>query len=87
MDIKTVGIVGAGQMGNGIAHVFALSGFDVLMTDVSRDALDAAIELPGKVLETGAEIVTRIPEIPIKAVEGIARGVEKGVKKVEDALD
>jgi 3-hydroxybutyryl-CoA dehydrogenase len=45
MDIKTVGIVGAGQMGNGIAHVFALSGFDVLMTDVSRDALDAAINL------------------------------------------
>jgi len=45
MDIKTVGIVGAGQMGKGIAHVFALSGFDVLMTDVSRDALDAAINL------------------------------------------
>ncbi|WP_299749781.1 3-hydroxybutyryl-CoA dehydrogenase [uncultured Boseongicola sp.] len=45
MDIKTVGIVGAGQMGNGIAHVFAVSGFDVLMTDVSRDALDAAINL------------------------------------------
>ena len=45
MDIKTVGIVGAGQMGNGIAHVFALAGYDVLMTDVSRDALDAAINL------------------------------------------
>ena len=45
MDIKTVGIVGAGQMGNGIAHVFALSGFDVLMTDVSRDALDNAMNL------------------------------------------
>ena len=45
MDIKTVGIVGAGQMGNGIAHVFALSGFDVLMNDVSREALDAALAL------------------------------------------
>jgi len=45
MDIKTVGIVGAGQMGNGIAHVFALAGFDVLMNDISQDTLDAAITL------------------------------------------
>ena len=45
MDIKTVGIVGAGQMGNGIAHVFALAGFEVLMTDISREALDNAMEL------------------------------------------
>ena len=43
MDIRTVGVVGAGQMGNGIAHVFALAGYDVVMTDVSRDALDRAI--------------------------------------------
>jgi 3-hydroxybutyryl-CoA dehydrogenase len=45
MDIKKVGVVGAGQMGNGIARVFALAGYDVLMTDVSRDALDKAREL------------------------------------------
>ncbi|MEO9823820.1 MAG: 3-hydroxybutyryl-CoA dehydrogenase [Paracoccaceae bacterium] len=43
MDIQTVGVVGAGQMGNGIAHVFALAGYDVLITDVSRDALDNAL--------------------------------------------
>jgi 3-hydroxybutyryl-CoA dehydrogenase len=43
MDIRTVGIVGAGQMGSGIAHVFALAGFDVLMTDVSEAALVAAL--------------------------------------------
>ena len=35
MDIQTIGIVGAGQMGNGIAHVMALAGYDVLLTDVS----------------------------------------------------
>jgi len=34
-----VAVIGAGQMGNGIAHVFALSGFDVTMIDVSADAL------------------------------------------------
>lgn len=42
MEIRSVGIVGAGQMGNGIAHVCALAGYDVLMTDVSQDALTAA---------------------------------------------
>ncbi len=43
MEIKTVGIVGAGQMGNGIAHVFALAGYDVKMSDISQDALNDAL--------------------------------------------
>jgi 3-hydroxybutyryl-CoA dehydrogenase len=42
MGVEKVGIVGAGQMGNGIAHVFALAGYDVLMTDISEPALAAA---------------------------------------------
>ena len=37
--IQTVGVVGAGQMGNGIAHVCALAGFDVVLNDVSGDRL------------------------------------------------
>ncbi len=45
MAIQSVGVVGAGQMGNGIAHVFALAGYDVLMTDISREALDNAVAL------------------------------------------
>lgn len=48
MSIKTIGIVGAGQMGNGIAHVCALAGYDVVLNDISRDALDSAIALVGK---------------------------------------
>jgi 3-hydroxybutyryl-CoA dehydrogenase len=40
--IKTVGIIGAGQMGNGIAHVVALGGFDVAMHDVKKEAVDKA---------------------------------------------
>lgn len=43
MAIQTVGIVGAGQMGNGIAHVFALAGYDVLMNDVSEESLSKAL--------------------------------------------
>ena len=44
MDIQTIGIVGAGQMGNGIAHVIALAGYDVLLTDVSAEALQKAVD-------------------------------------------
>ncbi len=43
MEIKSVGIIGAGQMGNGIAHVMAIAGYDVLLNDVSQDALDTAL--------------------------------------------
>ena len=43
MEIKSVGVIGAGQMGNGIAHVCALAGYDVIMTDISQDALDRAM--------------------------------------------
>ena len=45
MEIQSVGIVGAGQMGNGIAHVFAVAGFDVRLTDISQDALTNAVAL------------------------------------------
>ena len=37
--IKKVGVIGAGQMGNGIAHVAALAGFDVVLNDISADRL------------------------------------------------
>jgi len=43
MTIETVGIVGAGQMGNGIAHVFALAGYNVLLNDIAQDSLDKAM--------------------------------------------
>ncbi|MCG7624139.1 MULTISPECIES: 3-hydroxybutyryl-CoA dehydrogenase [unclassified Epibacterium] len=45
MDVKTVGVIGAGQMGNGIAHVMALSGFHVVLNDISQQALDSALSL------------------------------------------
>ena len=45
MEISKVGVIGAGQMGNGIAHVLALAGYKVLMNDISQDSLDKAIEI------------------------------------------
>ena len=44
MQINKIGIVGAGTMGNGIAHAFALSGVDVILTDISQEILDGAME-------------------------------------------
>lgn len=43
MKIQKVGVIGAGQMGNGIAHVVALSGFDVLLNDVSKERIEAGL--------------------------------------------
>ncbi len=51
MDIKTVGVVGAGTMGNGIAHVFARSGYQVILCDVKQEFLDRAVATIGKNLE------------------------------------
>lgn len=42
--IEKIGIIGAGQMGNGIAHVAALSGYHVVMLDIEQSQLDAAID-------------------------------------------
>src|SRR5271166_494325 len=43
MDIKTVGVVGAGTMGNGIAHVFARSGYSVILCDLEQSFLERAL--------------------------------------------
>ena len=43
MAIETIGIIGAGQMGNGIAHVCALAGFNVLLNDISQDRVNAGL--------------------------------------------
>jgi 3-hydroxybutyryl-CoA dehydrogenase len=47
MKIRDVGVIGAGQMGSGIAHVVALAGYDVALNDIARDKIDAALELIG----------------------------------------
>ena len=51
MEIKRVGVIGAGTMGNGIAHVFSRSGFSVVLCDVEQRFLDRALETISKNLE------------------------------------
>ena len=50
-DIRTIGVVGAGQMGNGIAHVCALSGIPVTLVDIREDALSKAMATMARNME------------------------------------
>jgi len=51
MNIKTVGVIGAGTMGNGIAHVFAKSGYQVILVDVDDRFLQRGVDTIAKNLE------------------------------------
>jgi 3-hydroxybutyryl-CoA dehydrogenase len=51
MEIKTVGVIGAGTMGNGIAHVFARSRYSVILCDIEQRFLDRALETIDRNLE------------------------------------
>jgi 3-hydroxybutyryl-CoA dehydrogenase len=51
MEIKIIGVVGAGQMGSGIAQVAAAAGFHVIMNDISQDLLDKGVAIIGKNLD------------------------------------
>ena len=53
--IKTVGVIGAGQMGNGIAHCFAQYGHKVLLYDISAEQLEKAVATIGQNLERQAK--------------------------------
>jgi 3-hydroxybutyryl-CoA dehydrogenase len=87
-SIKTVGVLGAGTMGNGIAHVFARSGYEVILCDVEQRFLDRALETidnnlnrevkRGKISETDkSAAVARIhPEVGVEALSAADFAVE-----------
>src|SRR5271167_4833511 len=51
MDIRTAGVIGAGTMGNGIAHVFAKNGYSVVLVDLEQTLLDRGLQTISKNLE------------------------------------
>jgi 3-hydroxybutyryl-CoA dehydrogenase len=78
MDIKTVGVVGAGTMGNGIAHVFAKAGFKVLLRDVEQRFLDRAMETIAKNLEREVAKNKITAEQRTDALARIEPGIDRG---------
>src|SRR5580704_10749802 len=54
MALEKIGIIGAGQMGTGIAHVLSLAGYDVVLDDVNKDALGKAVGLIEKNMQRQA---------------------------------
>jgi 3-hydroxybutyryl-CoA dehydrogenase len=83
-DIRTVGVIGAGQMGNGIAHVAALAGYDVVLTDVAEAALEkgrATIEA-----NMGRQVAREI--ITLDAMKAALKRVRTSTEmKAQDASD
>jgi len=55
MEIKTFGVIGAGQMGNGIAQVAAMSGINVIMNDIAQEFVDKGLKNIAKLLSKNVE--------------------------------
>ncbi|MDZ4777948.1 MAG: 3-hydroxybutyryl-CoA dehydrogenase [Alphaproteobacteria bacterium] len=94
-DLRSIGVVGAGQMGNGIAHVCALAGYDVLLNDLDEAQVDAAIGLirgnmtrqVARGLINQAAMDEALPRIKkaktLKAFEGVDLAIESAAEKEE----
>ena len=74
MNIQRVGVVGAGTMGNGIAHVFARGGYRVVLCDVEQRFLDRGMETIGKNLDREVaknKITAEDKTVVLKRIEGV----------------
>jgi 3-hydroxybutyryl-CoA dehydrogenase len=73
MEIKTIGIIGAGQMGGGIAQVAAACGFQVIINDVAQGILDKGLTIIGKNLDRQVQ-KERMKEAEKKEVMALIKG-------------
>jgi len=74
LDIKAVGVIGAGTMGNGIAHVFARSGFSVVLCDVEQRFLERGLATITKNLEREVaknKVTAEEKAAALKRIEGV----------------
>jgi 3-hydroxybutyryl-CoA dehydrogenase len=95
MEIKKIGIVGAGTMGNGIAQAFAVCGFDVTMTDISEAAVqrglktvDGSLERLVKKEKMSADAKTAaLAHIKTATDAGAVRGSDLIIEAATENLD
>ena len=99
MEIKTIGVIGAGQMGNGIAQVAAASGYEVYMRDIEQEYLDKGMAVISKNLdwlvgkekltaEGKEEILGRIhPTLELSAVKDADLIIEAIIERLDLKLE
>ncbi|MBM3523854.1 MAG: 3-hydroxybutyryl-CoA dehydrogenase [Alphaproteobacteria bacterium] len=74
--IKLIGVVGAGQMGNGITHVCAAAGYDVRLLDVNQEAIDRGLKTIGANLDRQVAKKMITPEQKVEALSRIKTGLD-----------
>src|SRR4028118_161220 len=93
MMLQTISVIGAGTMGNGIAHVFAQNGFKVNLVDISQEQLDKAFSTISKNLDrqiakaTLTEDVKQATLLNLTSSTSIAEGVMNAELIVEAATE
>ncbi|MFI5346211.1 MAG: 3-hydroxybutyryl-CoA dehydrogenase [Elusimicrobiota bacterium] len=95
MDITRVVVVGGGTMGNGIAHVFALKGFDVTVVEAKKELADKTLATIGKNLErqaakgtiTEAEKAAALGRLKVSLSIAEAKGFHFAVEAVSERMD
>jgi len=89
MEIKKIAVIGAGTMGNGIAHVFAQNNFSVNLIDVSQPQLEKALSTIGKNLERQLAKNTISAETKKSTLSNIASftSMERGVSQCDLAIE
>ncbi len=75
-EIRRVGVIGAGQMGNGIAHVCALAGLPVTLLDIRQDALDRAMATMGRNMDRQVNRTLISPEDKEEALARITTSTD-----------
>ena len=86
MEIKKVSVIGAGTMGNGIAHVFAMKGFSVKLVDVSQPALDKAVATITKNLDRMVQKGTIAEEVKNSTLKNLSINVSLDVCSDSDLV-
>jgi len=84
MKIKKIGVIGAGQMGGGIAHVAAFAGYDVILNDVSDGILEKSVKEIDKNLQRGVDKEKFSADVKQAALERIATSADFGALKDAD---
>ena len=87
--MKNIAVIGAGTMGNGIAHIFAQNGFQVNLIDISQNALERALSTINKNLERLLNKERITSEIKDKTLKNITtfNTISEGVKNVDLVIE